>query len=346
MRIISVILLYAVPFISLSACNSPEDDLDNEEYSITKEYNASIYAYINGIGIYNGIGAQGFATSGNIGFCFYDSGYCQTIDLDKKTIIAPFMLPEGVANSNNHCGVACFSDIYFDEVDKYPLLYLSSYKEYKCYVLRMTEASAELVQVIQMKDEGGEISPVYAFMPDGDMLLLKTNMPAKENNTYTYVWKIANRPKITEEKNAYLRPQDIQYSFSVESSDAYNAGFCKNKKIYQLAGYGGYGSKKIYIIDYIEGIVLKEIVWQEDFLYNKEQEQCSPYGNDGMLINYNGGDYISYIQFSNFSYDDVSPINIVHSTQTNTAKKKYLRKGKVVINNNGIKYNLDGIHVR
>ena len=86
------------------------------------------------------------------------------------------------------------------------------------------------------------------------------------------------------------------------SSDPYNAGFCKNNKIYQLAGYKGSGSKKLYIIDYKEGVILKEIVWREPFLYRKEHEQCSPYGEDGMLINYNGADYISYIRFFNWIY--------------------------------------------
>ena len=74
-------------------------------------------------------------------------------------------------------------------------------------------------------------------------------------------------------------------------------------------------------------------------MFNKEQEQCSPYGNDGMLINYNDGDYISYIRFSDFSYDDVTSIVIVNSIRTRTEKYKYLRKGKVVIDNVDIKYN-------
>ena len=321
MRRIFTIYLYVVCSFTLCACNSSDDVLDNKQYNIVKEYEASIYAYIEGVGKYNGIGAQGFATSGDIGFCFYDSGYCQTIDLKNKTIVASFMLPEGVANKNNHCGVACFSDTYFDKDDKYPLLYLSSYKEYKCYVLRMTEYNAELVQVIQMKDEEGKVIPIYAFMPDGDNLVLKSNYPTKNNGVYEYIWKTIKRPEITTEIKNVLYQDDVLSTFSVLSSDLYNAGFCKNNRIYQLAGYGGYGSKKLYIIDYNKGVVINEIVWQENFLYNKEQEQCCPYGNDGMLINYNDGDYLSYIQFRGFSYDDVSSINIISYTRTETARK-------------------------
>lgn len=298
MRIILTAYLYLIPFITLLACNPSDDMLDNEQ---AKEYEASVYAYIDGIGKYNGNGAQGFATSGDIGFCFYDSGYCQTIDLNNKTVVASFMLPEGVANPYNHCGVACFSDTYLNEDDKFPLLYLSSYKEYKCYVLRMSESNAELVQVIQMKDDDGNIIPIYAFMPDGDFLVMKSSKTTKTEAGYPYVWQTIKRPD-NQQHDCFLFSRDVINRFKVMSSDPYNAGFCKNNKIYQLAGYKGSGSKKLYIIDYKEGVILKEIVWREPFLYRKEHEQCSPYGEDGMLINYNGADYISYIRFFNWIY--------------------------------------------
>ena len=93
--------------------------------------------------------------------------------------------------------------------------------------------------------------------------------------------------------------EEVSY---VESSDKYNAGFAHNNIIYQLAGYGGYGSKKLYIIDYVKGKVLDEIIWKEPLLYQQEQEQCTPYGDDGILINYNGANYISYVKFLNWRF--------------------------------------------
>lgn len=290
------LLLSAFCFLSCDKDDSVISGTEKEFYS------ASIYATIDGIGAYYNHGAQGFAVYNNVGFCFYDTGYCQTIDLEKKSILSSFRLPDGVANSQNHCGVACFSRQFVDMKDDYPLLYLSSYKELKCYVLRMTETSAELVQILQMKDENGDILPVYAFMPDGELLVMKTNRPRKENGSYTYHWKVAKRPAITEEKNAFLIPSDVLYSFSTDSSDGYNAGFCRNGMIYQIAGYHGYGTKKLYIIDYIIGEISKEIIWEEPFLYQEEHEQCTPYGEDGMLINYTKADYISYIKFTYWNY--------------------------------------------
>ena len=161
----------------------------------------------------------------------------------------------------------------------------------------MTETDAEVVQIIQMKDEAGNVIPVYAFMPDGDEMIMKMNYPAKVDNEYTYEWKVTTRPKIDEMLKTLLS-DNIERSFSVKSSDLYNAGFCRNNIIYQLAGYGGKGSKKMYIIDSHSGTILKELVWEEDFLYNEEHEQCSPFGNNGILINYNGADYISYVQLT------------------------------------------------
>ena len=291
--------------LSIYSCVADKDSvLDNiETVPADRFYTAFIYATIDGIGNYLGYGAQGFAVYNNVGFCFYDCGYCQTIDLDRKRIIASFELPTGVANPYNHCGVSCFSNYFYKSEDKYPLLYLSSYKENKCYVLRMTENSAELVQILQMRDEQGNIISNYAFMPDDDLLLLKANFPTKQDGYYTYIWKIVNRPDITEEINTYLMPCDVLSSFSVKSSDAYNAGFCRNGMIYQIAGYNGYGSKKLYIIDYKNGIILKEVIWEEPFLYKEEHEQCCPFGENGMLINYNFADYISYIRFNNWKYE-------------------------------------------
>jgi hypothetical protein len=297
----------------LFSCNAEADDYEpivhREPVDTTDTaavdgifYEASVYARIDGIGKYQKHSAQGFAAYNHVGFCFYDTGYCQTIDLNNKSIISSFKLPGDVANPLNHCGVACFSNYFFDKDDTYPLLYLSSYKELKCYVLRLTETNAELIQEIQMIDEQGNIIPVYAFMPDGDVLLLKTNRPSKQNNGYSYQWKVAKRPAIKNQKKAHLTPQDIIHSFTAESSDAYNAGFCQNGKIYQIAGYHGYGTKKLYIIDYVNATILKEIIWEEPFLYEEEHEQCTPYGEDGMLINYNGADYISYIKFTYWKY--------------------------------------------
>lgn len=292
---------------SLCTYGCIEDSLDEvdriDAENAESFYTAEVFASIDGIGSFNGHGAQGFAAYNNVGFCFYDSGYCQTIDLERKSIIASFELPSDVARPTNHCGVACFSNHFLKPEDEYPLLYLSSYKENKCYVLRMTEIDAELVQTLQMIDEQGNMIPIFAFMPDGDLLLLKANYPVKQNGTFTYIWKVIKRPDITDDRITYLIANDVLLSFSVISSDAYNAGFCRNGMIYQLAGYSGYGSKKLYIIDYNRGTILKEVVWEEPFLFEKEHEQCCPFGENGMLINYHCADYISYIRFNYWRYE-------------------------------------------
>ena len=294
-KVLNIIILSLLLFAS---CNG---NAENDEFnSVIEEkfYTASVFANIDGLTTGVNHSAQGFAAYNNTGFCFYDGGYCQTINLLEETTNALFRLPDGVANPKNHCGVACFSDVFLNSNDIYPLLYLSSYKELKCYVLRLTKTTAELVQEIQMKDEDGEIASVYAFMPDKDRLVMKSSKPQKQDGRYKYLWKVAKRPPIEVGGKVFLTKEDVTGAFYVDSSDEYNGGFCRNNRIYQIAGYHGYGTKKLYIIDYIEKRILKEVVWEEPFLYQEEHEQCCPYGEDGMLINYNGADYISHIKFN------------------------------------------------
>lgn len=300
---IQILITILISFCSLG-CTAEGDITDSNENSQNDDFSyiASEFAEIEGIGRYMNKSFQGFAVYGNTAFCFYDTGYCQTIDLNKKKIISSFKLPDGVANSRNHCGVACFSSDFLSQDNPFPLLYLSSYKEMKCYVLNFTETSSELIQVIQMNDENNQIIPVYAFMPDHDKLVLKMKTPIIENNSYNYQWQVTNKPAITKGSNIILGNKDILSSFYVKSTDKYNAGFAHNNIIYQLAGYGGYGSKKLYIIDYVKGKVIDEIIWKEPLLYQHEQEQCTPYGDDGILINYNGANYISYVKFLNWKF--------------------------------------------
>lgn len=303
LRSIQILITILLSFFTVG-CTAEGDIADSDKNNQYNDFSyvAAEFAEIDGIGRFMNKSFQGFAAFGNTAFCFYDTGYCQTIDLKDKKIISSFKLPEGVANSSNHCGVACFSSDFLSPDAPYPLLYLSSYKEMKCYVLSLTETSAELVQVIQMRDENNQIIPVYAFMPDKDKLVLKMKTPKKENNSFHYHWQVANKPEITKGENIILVDKDIINSFYVESTDKYNAGFAHNNIIYQLAGYGGYGSKKLYMIDYVKGKVLDEIIWKEPLLYQPEQEQCTPYGDDGILINYNGVNYISYIKFLNWRF--------------------------------------------
>ena len=153
----SFLLLASFLSISLFGCTDDlGEDFSQDEDSIPFHYTASIYANIPGLGSCEGKSFQGFAVYNDVAFCFYHSGICRTIDLNTKKIIAQFYLPSEAHHGRNHAGVACFSEEFYDGTDEFPLLYLSSYQEYKCYVFRMNRTGAELVQSIYTYENEGQ----------------------------------------------------------------------------------------------------------------------------------------------------------------------------------------------
>ena len=291
----SFLLLASFLSISLFGCTDDlGEDFSQDEDSIPFHYTASIYANIPGLGSCEGKSFQGFAVYNDVAFCFYHSGICRTIDLNTKKIIAQFYLPSEAHHGRNHAGVACFSEEFYDGTDEFPLLYLSSYQEYKCYVFRMNRTGAELVQSIYTyENEGQELAPVLAYEPDGNVLLLKMR-------DINYHWITINRPDVHASKTVYLNLKDKKDEYEVPSTAAYNAGFAYHGKIYQLAGYKWH-DYKLYILDYINKKVLVDEYWNNDILKQYEQEQCSRFKN-GLLINYNYSDQLVYVEMSNWIF--------------------------------------------
>lgn len=286
---------------SLSGCSEDFNDdasgqtpyhLDPSQVATRSiHYNASLYLTIPGLGSCEGNSFQGFAVYNDVAFCFYHSGICRTVDLNSKEIIAQFYLPEEAHHGRNHAGVACFSEEFFEPDDAFPLLYLSSYQENKCYVLRIDSNSAELVQTIYTTEEnsGQKIAPVLAYEPDGDILLLKIR------NSSFYHWVSIKRPDVHMGNTVYLNLADKLDDYEVYSTSAYNAGFALHGKIYQLAGYRR-DDYKLYILDYVNKQVLVDEYWNNNMLKGYEQEQCSRF-KDGLLINYNKSDQLIYVEF-------------------------------------------------
>ena len=264
-------------------------------------YTAEIYATIPNLGTCQGQSFQGMSTYNSYAFCFYNTGICRCVDLESKKIISEFYLPDEAHHNKNHAGVACFSNDFISENDKFPLLYLSSYQERKCYVLRMSTNNAELIQTILTVDSTNKnkIQDVWAYEPDGDLLLLKMSYQ-NENNKYGYNWVSIKRPSALESTNIYLDINNKIDNFITQSTAKYNAGFVLNGKIYQLAGYEP-SKRKLYILDYIKKKIVADIMWNNPIINDKEQEQCSRY-KEGILINYNHSDKLVYIKFNNWSF--------------------------------------------
>lgn len=266
----------------------------------TFSYEAEIYTVIYGLGSCQGHAFQGFAAYKDIAFGFYDTGICRCIDLITKEIISEFNLPDAAHHKSNHAGVACFSEEFLTSEDEFPLLYLSSYKEYKCYVLRLFRDHAEIVQTLLTKTEPdisgkSSIAPIVGYEPDRDKLLLKI----KESKNL-YHWITVYRPSITYGETHYINLKDKLDTYDAESSASYNAGFVENGKIYQLAGYTP-AERKLYILDYVNKKTLVDILWNNSILTGAEQEQCTRF-KDGILINYSGANKLVYVKFNNWEF--------------------------------------------
>ena len=268
--------------------------------SHTFSYTAEIYANIPDLGRCQGKSFQGFAAYKDIAFGFYDTGLCRCIDLNKKEIISEFELPQEAHNSKNHAGVACFSEEFLTSEDEFPLLYLSSYKEYKCYVLRMFRDHSEIAQILYTNNEpnsSGKISlaPIVGYEPDRDKLLLKIK---KSNNLYR--WITVYRPSVSFGETYYIDLKNKIDTYDATSTSAYNAGFVENGKIYQLAGYTQ-SERKLYILDYINKTTLVDEYWNHGILNDGEQEQCTRF-KEGILINYNHRGKLVYVKFNNWTF--------------------------------------------
>lgn len=305
------LLLSIISMLFTLTVGCTTDDFLNDEYyfEITKDttykstifsYDAEVFAIIQNLGAFGNHSFQGFATFGDIAFGFYESGLCRSIDLNKKEIIAEFALPNGVNHKRNHAGVACFSNEFLSEKDEFPLLYLSSYQERKCYVLNMTTKNAELIQTIITVDSlnGNKIQDVWAYEPDGDVLLLKMNY--KDDNDSGYNWVSIKKPSISTSPNIILDINNKIDEFHTHSTAKYNAGFVLNGYIYQLAGYTR-TSRKLFILDYINKRTIVDVTWNNPIINDQEQEQCTRY-KDGILINYNKSDKLVYVKFNNWIF--------------------------------------------
>ena len=302
-------LVFFLFFIAISVgCTSDDildggilepDNQDSERHSFS--YRAEIYVIIPGLGMCQGKSFQGMSTFNDYAFCFYDTGICRCVDLNNKEIISEFYLPDEAHHNKNHAGVACFSEEFYQGEDEFPLLYLSSYQEYKCYVLRMFKDHAETVQTLLTNtgpDSVGKRSkaPIVGYEPDGDKLLLKIK---ESTSPYTYKWITVHRPPISNE-TCYINLEEQLSEFSILSTSAYNAGFAYNGKLYQLAGYTPV-DRKLYIIDYINKEIIVDVWWNNRIINDYEQEQCSRYKN-GILINYNKADKLVYVEFQNYTF--------------------------------------------
>jgi hypothetical protein len=244
-------------------------------YGKLNDYKENIVIPVSSIAEYNGKSLQGFAIYGKYAFITYDTGYIRVLDLDTTEIISSYAMPEGVQNPNNHAGMANFGAFYNDS-DDFPLLYVSSYLENCCYVLRVTLSGCTLVQKITMAN-------AWHFLVDDD-----GNMIVHKNDWSTY--QIFDIPDINNSE-VVLSDSDAKDSFNFSTPGMHTTGtFCQNNKMYVLCYYTTAPSNGAYdrlsVFDYKRKAEVSRIVFQNSNIRTREFEGMSPTSDGNIMISF------------------------------------------------------------
>ena len=138
-------------------------------------------------------------------FCLNHKAQCLVYDLTEKKLLGKYMLDKSDV-MNPHANAVCFSSTYYVESDRYPLLYVNVYNNYRsaedrmegtCCVYRITETDGDfafqLVQVLRIefvdnldlwksKADNSDVRPYGNFVVDTD-----------HGELYAFVMRDANR---------------------------------------------------------------------------------------------------------------------------------------------------------
>lgn len=240
---------------------------------------------VSGIGSYNSKSAQGMAIFGKYAFLTYDTGYIQILNLETFAIVASYAMPAGVQQANNHAGMANFA-YSIQSGDDFPLLYVSSYLENCCYVLRVTLSGCTLVQTISMANA------YHFFVDDAGQMIVHMS-----DNIYN-IFDIPdpNGGDVT------LNAATAKDSFTFDLADYnYTGTICQGGKMYVLVYYmttppgvsGRYD--RLICYDYNRKAIVSEIVFQNSKIRTIEFEGLAV-NEDGYFVLEFVADQLAFIK--------------------------------------------------
>lgn len=238
---------------------------------------AETITHIDGIGEYQGCSSQGLAIYDKYAFITYETGYIRVLDCVSKTVIGSYEMPAGVHHKNNHAGMANFGMHFYNDDDTIPLLYISSYQESKCYVLRVSFSDSELIQEIQMDGAW------HFFVDDEDNLIVRLS-----NNTY-YIFDL---PPINQ-RNVVLDKSEAKMAFTFDIPNmSYAGALCYRGRMYVLCYYNevpfGVDGKydRLIEFDYYKNEIVSQIVFKDPRIRTIEFEGLSLASNGSLVISF------------------------------------------------------------
>lgn len=179
---------------------------------------------------------QSMSVYGDTAFVFYTDGYCKIFDLKNKRKLKDAVLAS--LSSKNHVNSSMFSNIFYSDEDRFPLLYVSPYGKQICYVERYHEDdnTFELIQTItvstsQYNKEYGE----FVVDEDKGLLYCMTFPSTEANNSHI---KIFNLPRLNNQQIT-LTDEDLLATKAINlyNPNVLQGAFYQKGYIYMIFGY-------------------------------------------------------------------------------------------------------------
>ena len=258
------------------------------------------------LGTYSNKAQQSFAAFAGYGFVWYDTGLLKVIKMSDYSLVST-VIPAATNYDINHAGNANFGTIYYDETDIFPLLYLSSYLEYKCYVLRIVPIVNEDGSYSFNSDSIILVQTIYLYQ-DGVMTTYGHYYPTDDGFMYIHKWvngvstylKFA-MPTLADSVDGVV---NLDYAnkldeFIINTPDKGIAGqVCRNGMIYALCYWKTSHTPKydeVIVIDALSHSISARIPLTLTGLATAEFEGIEIY--DGKIcIGYNGANYIGEVK--------------------------------------------------
>lgn len=286
--------LFSILFVFvLLSCDKDEyidmfDDND-EAVEFSEGYGVKISKYMSQSSGSDNV--QGAAAFGDYLFQFLDLNKAVYIyNLAQKSFIKKIEL---TPNSANHCNQASFSNIFFEEADKFPLLYVSGGKG----------SFFNRIQVYRIKgeDESIEIEQIQEiYLPEiNDTNWVSWTCSILDNEKY-YIYAYASNANTRLIKfeipdhhlpSVYLTDSDILEFIPLDHIDHQQGGIIRNGLFYMIFGVPQWGDQvwlRIFNLDSKTEVVRYNLS-EKDF--KGEPESLFFYNNELYAITNNVGIY-------------------------------------------------------
>ena len=231
---------------NINPYTNPTNNTENNSYNIDSLFtDTTSVVSITGFSKYmnqsSSGSVQGAAAYGDYLFQFQDQNKAVYIyNLAKKSLVKKITL---TPNSSNHCNQASFSDIFYSDEDKFPLLYVSGsgnkdHNHIQVYRITGEEETIDITQIQEIilpsrnSDNmcyytcsilDNENHYLYAYASNASTRLIKFNIPDLQQDTV----------KLTD--------SDIIEYILVDHIDHQQGGIIKDGIFYMIYGVPGWG---------------------------------------------------------------------------------------------------------